>query len=422
MENQKLKILVFLIDLVALNVMSKFVLKTLSLSEAVYLLFFLLILYSLRVYDLDNLKSFKAQLSRTILSSVLLMVIFSFFDLIRIFNFTSEHVWLALSIAVVVAIANTITFYTLKRFIKPQKYIIIGKEEEYSKIAEELANDQNLMFGVSGYVNPDLSQLRALMPMSSGVLIGNLKFAKMIEKEFNANYSNKKIEYLPDFVEQRLKRIPLSLIEKYEQYYILEFSKPKDTLAIRLLDIFVSIVAIILTSPLWLIIALAILIEDGRPVIFKQKRAGKDGKLFTMYKFRSMKNLPQNDSQPKYPDQEKDRILKVGKIIRKYRLDELPQLINVLKGDMSIVGPRPEQKELHEIYSNANIPYYEYRLKVKPGITGWAQIAYQYSSSIDEAAKKLEYDLWYVKNKSFWLNVKIILKTPETMLFKRGAK
>ncbi|MGB9796082.1 sugar transferase [Fervidobacterium gondwanense] len=415
------KLIIFLSNLGLIYLIS----KAFSLSgnsSVFYFLILLLSYYSFRTYDTEKLCSFKSQFLSTTISATMVMLFFYMLDLLSIFKFQPQHVFSTLLDSSSIAALNYVFFSLIRKFTKPGKYIIIGKEHEYSEIVRMIEQEPNLAFSVSGYINPDLSQLHSLLPMSNGVLIGNLKFAKMIEKEFTANYSNKKIEYLPNFIEQRLKRIPLNLIEKYEQYYILEFSKPKDTLAIRLFDIFVSIVAIILTSPLWLVIALAILIEDGGPVIFKQKRAGKDGKLFTMYKFRSMRNLPQNDSQPKYPDQEKDRILKVGKIIRKYRLDELPQLINVLKGDMSIVGPRPEQKELHEIYSNANIPYYEYRLKVKPGITGWAQIAYQYSSSVDEAAKKLEYDLWYVKNKSFWLNAKIILKTPETMLFKRGAK
>lgn len=419
---ERIKIGIFASNVALLYLLSDIIPKNTTFSTLVYLLILLLAYYSFRLYDTEYLSSFKSQLFRTFIAGTIDIVLFYFLDLISEFTFSPRYIWFTLLASLSVSILNVVLFVGIKSLLKPQKYVIIGKQEEYSDIIDELTKNSGSMFSISGYVNPDLSQLRALMQISNGVLIGNLKFAKTIENDFNANYSNKQIKYLPDFIEQKLKRIPLNLIEKYEQYYILEFSKPKDTLAIRLLDIFVSIVAIILTSPLWLIIALAILIEDGRPVIFKQKRAGKDGKLFTMYKFRSMRNLPQNDSQPKYPDQEKGRILKVGKIIRKYRLDELPQLINVLKGDMSIVGPRPEQKELHEIYSHADIPYYEYRLKVKPGITGWAQITYQYSSSVDEAAKKLEYDLWYVKNKNFWLNVKIIMKTPETMLFRRGAK
>lgn len=168
MEN--LKIVVFLADLTAIHLISSLILGGSSILEAIYLLIFLLFLYSFMVYDFENLASLKSQFSRTFLSAALLMVLFTLFDWVGIFRFTSHHVWTALSLSAVLSILNYALFAISRYLVKPKKYFIIGKEEEYSKIAEELANDQNLMFGVSGYVNPDLSQLRALMPMSNGVL------------------------------------------------------------------------------------------------------------------------------------------------------------------------------------------------------------------------------------------------------------
>lgn len=392
-----------------------------NLSIFSYIFLLLLLYYSFRVYELSNLLKVKEQLLRTFTATLLNALFFGLLDLFSLFDLSLKLILTTVLLSLLASFANVIISNLLKRFFKTKRYVLIGKEDEYSHLVKSLSNGEYIPVEIAGYVNPSLSKLDSLLQSCNGVLIGNLEFANRIEK-FLQNYDEKEIFYLPQFIETHLKRIPLDLVERYQQYYILEFSKPKDKIATRILDLIVGSFLLIVTLPLWGIIAMAILIEDGRPVIFKQKRAGKDGKLFTMYKFRSMRNIPENDSQPKYPDEEKDRILKIGKLIRKFRLDELPQLINVLKGDMSIVGPRPEQKELHERYSNAQIPCYEYRLKVKPGITGWAQITYRYSSSVEEAAKKLEYDLWYVKNKSFWLDLKIILKTPETMLFRRGVK
>jgi lipopolysaccharide/colanic/teichoic acid biosynthesis glycosyltransferase len=120
-------------------------------------------------------------------------------------------------------------------------------------------------------------------------------------------------------------------------------------------------------------------------------------------------------------DQEKDRILKVGRFIRPFRLDEVLQFVNVLKGEMSVVGPRPEQEEFVKIFEK-QIPFYSLRHKVKPGITGWAQLMYKYSSSLEEVKKKLSYDLWYVKNRNIFLDLRIILQTLEAVLWRRGAK
>jgi lipopolysaccharide/colanic/teichoic acid biosynthesis glycosyltransferase len=161
------------------------------------------------------------------------------------------------------------------------------------------------------------------------------------------------------------------------------------------------------------------LFEDGRPIIFKQQRVGKDGKSFTMYKFRTMRNV--RVDQAKFATQEQDRILKIGHIIRPYRLDELPQFFNVLKGEMSVVGPRPEQIDFVKEYSQ-EIPGYDFRHIVKPGITGWAQIRYKYSASMEETKQKLSYDLYYVKNRTIFLDLKIMLHTLETIVFRRGAK
>ena len=199
------------------------------------------------------------------------------------------------------------------------------------------------------------------------------------------------------------------------------FKKSKFTLLFkRAVDIVVSLVAAIITLPAMLLTAAAIWLESGGPVLFKQKRVGLHGTEFEMLKFRSMY---QNSEQhgPSWTRDGDRRITRVGKFIRQCRLDELPQLINVLRGDMSLVGPRPEQPYFCELLAQ-EILYYGQRHCVRPGITGWAQVKFKYGASIEETKTKLEYDLFYVKHLSFFLDLAIALETVKVLLSGRGAK
>jgi sugar transferase (PEP-CTERM system associated) len=199
------------------------------------------------------------------------------------------------------------------------------------------------------------------------------------------------------------------------------FKKSRFTLFFkRAVDIVVSLVAAIITLPFMLMTAAAIWLESGGPVLFKQKRVGLHGSEFEMLKFRSMY---QNSEQhgPSWTRDGDRRITRVGKLIRQCRLDELPQLINVLWGDMSLVGPRPEQPYFCELLAQ-EILYYGQRHSVRPGITGWAQVKFKYGASIEETKTKLEYDLFYVKHMSFFLDLAIALETVKVLLSGRGAK
>ena len=167
--------------------------------------------------------------------------------------------------------------------------------------------------------------------------------------------------------------------------------------------------------------AAAVLIESGRPTIFKQPRLGRQGRVFYMYKFRSMVKDAEKDSGPVITYKNDRRITKVGKYLRKWRIDEAPQMWNVLKGDMSLVGPRPEREFLVEMFGS-KIPHYDKRFCVKPGITGWAQINFGYGESLEDYIEKLNYDLFYLKNRSLLLDLMILLRTIKTVLFGKGAR
>jgi exopolysaccharide biosynthesis polyprenyl glycosylphosphotransferase len=189
----------------------------------------------------------------------------------------------------------------------------------------------------------------------------------------------------------------------------------------RLFDLTVSAVLLVLTLPIMLIAALCILIESGLPVLYRQERCGEGGRVFTLYKLRSMRNNAESGGTPRWAAASDDRTTRVGQIIRKLRIDELPQIINVFKGEMSFVGPRPERPFFVDQLVK-QIPYYSLRHCIKPGITGWAQVSYPYGSSVDDAIEKLQYDLYHVKNHSLFLDIMILIATVEVVLWGRGAR
>lgn len=187
----------------------------------------------------------------------------------------------------------------------------------------------------------------------------------------------------------------------------------------RLSDIFVALVLLFINAPVILITALAIKLDSKGPVFFKQERSGLNGKTFKMVKFRSMYQDAEKHTGPVWSMKNDPRITKVGRIIRKLRIDELPQMYNVLKGEMSLVGPRPERPYFVEKLSD-EIPYYKRRLKVRPGITGWAQVKHKYDESIEDVKIKLRYDLFYIENMSIRMDMKILFRTVFVVIFGKG--
>jgi exopolysaccharide biosynthesis polyprenyl glycosylphosphotransferase len=180
-------------------------------------------------------------------------------------------------------------------------------------------------------------------------------------------------------------------------------------------------VLLLLAAPVMFVAALVIVIESGFPVLYRQERVGQGGRVFNVIKFRSMRVDAEKDGRPRWAVANDDRITMVGRIIRKLRIDELPQLLNVLKGDMSMVGPRPERPYFVDQLSR-QIRFYAARHSVKPGVTGWAQVRYQYGSTVDDAVQKLQYDLYYVKNHTLFLDIVVLFETVGVVLSGEGAR
>ena len=188
----------------------------------------------------------------------------------------------------------------------------------------------------------------------------------------------------------------------------------------RAIDLTLSLILAIVTLPLMLITALLVLLEDGRPVLYRQERVGENGRTFVLSKFRSMRKDAERGGTPVWAKDGDDRVTRTGGFIRKTRLDELPQLWNVVRGDMSFVGPRPERPFFVEQLAQ-DIPFYQQRHAVKPGLTGWAQVKYRYGSSREDAMEKLRYDLYYIKHLSVFFDLTIVFDTVKVVLFRKGA-
>lgn len=189
----------------------------------------------------------------------------------------------------------------------------------------------------------------------------------------------------------------------------------------RLFDIVAASILLVLALPVMAVTALLIVIEDGFPVFYRQERVGLNGRLFKVIKFRSMRNDAESDGKPRWATANDDRVTRVGRIIRKLRIDELPQLYSVLAGDMSLVGPRPERPYFVDQLTR-DIPFFAVRHSVKPGVTGWAQVSYHYGASVDDSVQKLQYDLYYVKNHTLFLDLVILFETVGVVLTGKGAQ
>lgn len=189
----------------------------------------------------------------------------------------------------------------------------------------------------------------------------------------------------------------------------------------RIFDLIVSGALLVFAMPFMLTAALFIFLETGAPVIYRQERVGLNNKPYTIYKFRSMRLDAEKGGVAKWASKNDDRITPLGRILRKLRIDELPQIVNVFKGDMSFVGPRPERPVFVETLAE-KIPYYKSRHTIKPGITGWAQVRYAYGASLEDAKEKLQYDLYYVKNHSLFLDILILFQTIQVVLWGKGAR
>ncbi|MBS4027443.1 MAG: undecaprenyl-phosphate glucose phosphotransferase [Ignavibacteriales bacterium] len=252
------------------------------------------------------------------------------------------------------------------------------------------------------------------------IALDSTQHDKLLEVIAQCNSHDVELKIIPDLydiISGQARTMPLHGFPLIE--IMPEIMQPWEKFLKRLLDICFSLFSLIFILPLWIIVAILIKVTSKGTILYSQERVGKDGKHFRIYKFRTMYDDAEKQSGPVWAGKDDPRITKIGNILRKTRIDEIPQLINVLDGDMSLVGPRPERPYFVEQLSR-DIPLYSRRLKVRPGITGWAQVKHKYDESIEDVKKKVEYDLYYIENMSLRLDIKILLKTVSVVLLGKG--
>jgi sugar transferase (PEP-CTERM system associated) len=323
-----------------------------------------------------------------------------------------------------------------------ERILIVGSGEHAVEVAREVLNRPDAGFRIVGFVgtnsellgksliNPRVigltEQLEAIVKregidrivVAMGERRGQLPTEGLLQLSLAGNVS---IEEGATFYERVSGRVSLNMIRPSWLIFSGRGRQAKLTTITRnTVHWLVALIGFLLCVPIMIVTALLIKVDSRGPVFYKQERVGKNGRRFVLMKFRSMK-VDAEKSGPVWASKSDDRTTRVGRIIRKVRIDEIPQFLNILKGEMSFVGPRPERP--HFVAQLAEeIPYYEQRHLIAPGLTGWAQIKYPYGASIEDARQKLQYDLFYIKNYSLILDAIIMFETIKIILFGRGAQ
>lgn len=310
------------------------------------------------------------------------------------------------------------TLLKVYREITPPPYYCVGVvDDDPNKIGKEI--DGYMTLGGSERLLDTIAaeQVSDLIVAISGEMQG-----RMFQTLLDAQERGVAITRFPVAYEELVRRVPIRHLEAdwilrsfVDQAHKSSFFH----LGKRVLDLLGGMVGVAMFLVSFPIISLAIIIDSGFPIFYTQTRSGRGDLRYNIFKYRTMRQNAEANGQPQWAEENDKRATRVGRFLRKTHIDELPQFFNVLRGEMSLVGPRAERPELVEWFQQ-HVPFYRARLLVKPGITGWAQINFGYASTIDETITKLEYDLYYIKHRSIWLDIMILLKTPATVFGLQG--
>jgi sugar transferase (PEP-CTERM system associated) len=321
-----------------------------------------------------------------------------------------------------------------------ERLLIIGTGVTARKLAQQIGLQQDFAYRLVGFVDEtdDVSMIRQHDVLGSAADIDRIIRARHvdrivvgmsdrrgrlpIEQLLRAKMSGVRVEYATTTYERLTGKIMLDDLKPSWLIFCDGFRASRVTRFVkRMLDLSLSIILAIVSAPFMALTALAIRLDSPGPMLYSQERVGENGAVFKIYKFRSMRTDAEMAGKPIWARDNDDRITRVGRFIRKTRLDELPQLWNVMRGDMSFVGPRPERPFFVDQLAQ-EIPFYLQRHAVRPGLTGWAQVKYQYGSTVEDAMEKLRYDLYYIKHLSIVFDLTIVLDTVKVILFGKGAK
>ncbi|MEK7635667.1 MAG: exopolysaccharide biosynthesis polyprenyl glycosylphosphotransferase [Patescibacteria group bacterium] len=379
-----------------------------------FLIFYLSNLYDDKFYkhNIATIQAFILAIAINIAISIILLYIFS--DFFKLTPKTNLLIFGAVYGAVDYFWRLILTSLFISGGLKKQ-IMLIGNSTSINSIAEYLKNNPQIGYAIKSLIQEGLSDKNFSDIVSS--ITSKKIYSLVIDDKIKSNPLGSKLIYrlLPLdiqiidsslFFETLFNKVPLDELE--ESWFIESIVAGRKIYdaAKKSIDFLMSLLLLILFSPLMILISIIIKLTSEGPIIFKQERIGKGEMPFVLYKFRTM-IINHNGSL--WTEKNDSRLTFIGKIIRYTHLDELPQLVNILKGNISFIGPRPERSELVQMYKK--LPYYEIRHIIKPGLTGWAQLNYKPSASLEEAYKKLQYDVYYIKNRSLLLDFLIVLKT-----------
>ena len=411
-------------------------------------IFLIMTVYQVSLFFSDFYSSGVSWSYRKLTYRLITSLVIAFFIIVSIYTLTSETIF-NISVLTTVLVLSLVFLlpwrFLYSWFTKIDKYkkrvIILGSGKLARDITREIIKEKELSLNVMGFITND-KKLQGVSIVNPKVLGDNETLSNIVE--------NNNIDKIIVAMEERRGSIPLDDLLRYKSYGIkiedganfyekvtnkllVEYINPSDLifcdgfklsyitmLLKRTYDILLSFVGLTLSSPLFLILPLLIKLGSKGPIFFKQKRVGRNEKPFYIYKFRSMQSNAEEKTGPIMSFKNDNRVTRIGKILRKTRIDEIPQLWNILRGDMSFVGPRPERPMFVEKF-NKHIPFYSQRFSLRPGLTGWAQIRCSYASSIEQTLDKLRYELYYLKNFSLLFDLTIILRTIKVVLFARGS-
>lgn len=337
-------------------------------------------------------------------------------------------------------VLHTIQRKLLEVGIGARKTLIIGWNDEAKKLLDQIEQYPALGYEVVGFVStktikeageyqgkPLLGYVKNVAGIINGagieeviLALSNVPRKKVVDVIAQCQDLPVNLKIVPDMYDIVLGQARTNQIYGFPLIEIQpQLMNPWEQRIKRLMDITISLVSLIALLPLFIITALLIQVNSPGPVFFRQKRVGRNNRIFSLYKFRTMVKDAEKITGPVWADERDPRITLIGRLLRKTRIDEFPQLLNVLYGDMSLVGPRPERPYFVDRLKR-KMPFYTRRLKVQPGITGWAQVKGGYDTSIEDVKKKLEYDLFYIENMSLRMDLKILLRTLYVMLRGKG--
>lgn len=310
------------------------------------------------------------------------------------------------------------TLLQIANDIWPPPFFMVGIiDDDPEKLGKEIEGFEVLGSSENLLTIVDTQNVSDIMVAISGEMRGG-----MFQALLDAQQRGVEILRMPKVYEELVGRVPIQLLEA--DWILRSFVDEARVsgfyeLGKRLIDIIGGLVGTLIVLLLLPFIAIIIMLDDGRPIIYRQTRSGRSGVPYNILKYRTMRRDAEADGRPQWAKEDDERATRTGRFLRKTHLDELPQFLNVLRGEMSLVGPRAERPELVVMFEK-HVPFYRARLLVKPGITGWAQINLGYASTIEETVVKLEYDLYYIKHRNLIMDILIMLRTPATIFGFRG--